>query len=115
MTVTGSVTLALGGADALLAADFEFGDRAYVVTSDGSVRLDITAVTEPLGNNVSFALPADVTLRLTADQADGLSVTGDGNVIVEGVSGAITWPVLRQPERSRSLAPMGMTSSMPVP
>jgi hypothetical protein len=88
VTVSGSVTLALGAADAALADGFEFGDRACSVTSDGTRELDITQVTEPLGNSVSFALDAGVTLRLTAEQADGLTVTGDGNVIVTGLDGS---------------------------
>jgi hypothetical protein len=64
-----------------LSADSTFDGQlpTGTVTVEGAFELDVTEVTNALPE---FAVEAGATLTLTAAQASGLTVTGDGNVVI---------------------------------
>lgn len=80
LTITDDVIFNAGGTLDINSAD---------ITIEGAVDLSV------LGNDltltdVTFDVPAGSSLTLTAEQADGLTITGGGDVVITGVEDAAT-------------------------
>ncbi|MBL1266195.1 MAG: DUF4214 domain-containing protein [Halomonas sp.] len=71
-----------------LSADSTFDGQlpTGTVTVEGAFELDVTEVTNALPD---FVVDAGATLTLTAAQASGLIVTGDGNVVITGLESTL--------------------------
>ncbi|MFP4137067.1 MAG: beta strand repeat-containing protein, partial [Halomonas sp.] len=86
VTVTGGVKLEVADGDAEVAAGFELADSVDYTVAGGNV-LDVTAADSLGGSSTTFTVETGSTLTATGEQLDGISVDGQGEVIVTDLDG----------------------------